>query len=130
MTVGTETPAAVALRAFSAALDGLVAAVDGGGLDPLDTGEFMVFLQDVESVRNRIPLVDHRMLRDAADRGLAVELGQGTLARMLTSARRISAAEASRRVRAADKLSPRVSMLGVALAPARPVLAAAQRAGR
>lgn len=132
MKLGEEAPAVAvlaALGAFSVALDQLVAAVHDGGLDHLDSSELVAFLQDFETVRNRMPLVDHRTLRDAEDRDLAGQLSQGTLARVLTSALRISAAEAGRRVRASEKLSPRVSVLGQGLAPARSVLAACQRAG-
>ncbi len=129
MTTGGATPAAAALQVLSGALDQLVAAVDAGGLDHLDDGELVAFLQGFETVRNRMPLVDHRMLSDAAGRELPERLGQGTLTRVWTSALRISAAEASRRVRAAEQLSPRGSMLGQPLDPARPVLAASQRAG-
>ena len=129
MDSGGLTPAPAALDAFSAALDQLVDAVGDGGLDHLDNGELMAFMQKFESVRNRMPLVDHRSLRDASNRDLAAWSGQGRLTRVLTSALRISAAEASRRVRAAEQLGPRVSMLGVPMVPARPVLAAAQQAG-
>lgn len=83
-----------------------------------------------EAVRNRIPLVDHRALRDAADRDLAGSLGQGRLTRLLTAALRISAGEAYRRVRAAEQVGERVTRLGERQAPVRPDLAAAQRAGQ
>lgn len=118
-----------ALRVLSAALDGLVSAVDGGGLDHLDDAGLMGFLRGFETVRNRLPVVDHAVLSEMANRGLADRLGQGTSVRVLTSALRLSAAEAGRRVRAAERLSPRVSMSGVPSGPARPVLAAAQRGG-
>jgi hypothetical protein len=51
------------------------------------------------------------------------------LSRVLTQALRISPGEAHRRVRAAEGLGQRVSMLGAPLPPVRPVLAAAQRDG-
>lgn len=129
MDSGGVTPAGAALNALSSALDQLIDAVNAGALDHFDTAEFTDFLRGFESVRNRMPLVDHRTLRDAAERDLAERLGQGRLATVLTSALRISAAEASRRVRASEQLSPRVSMLGEVLAPVRPVLAASQRTG-
>jgi DNA-binding transcriptional regulator YdaS (Cro superfamily) len=48
---------------------------------------------------------------------------------VLTSALRISKAEAARRVRAAEAVGPSTSMLGEPLAAVRPYLAAAQRDG-
>jgi hypothetical protein len=124
-----ETPVDQLLTRLTAALDELVGVVEAGGLEHLDTGEFVVFLQEFEAVRNRMPLVDHRALRDAEARDLAGTLCQGRLSRVLTQALRISSGEANRRVRAAEGLGKRVSMLGEPLPPVRPVLAAAQRDG-
>jgi hypothetical protein len=129
MDVAPGTPVGHALTALSAALDSLVAAVEAGGLDHFDTEKFVSFLQEFEAVRNRLPLVDHQVLRDAEARDLPGTLCQGRLARVLTQALRISPGEASRRVRAAEGLGGRVSMLGEPLPPSRPVLAAAQREG-
>jgi hypothetical protein len=123
------TPADEALTALASALDGLVKVVESGGLDHFDTAGFVGFLQEFERVRNRLPLVDHRMLRDAEQRDLAGVLCQGKLSRVLTQALRISAGEAHRRVRAAEQLGDRVSMLGEPSPPTRRVLAAAQRDG-
>lgn len=129
MELGEATPVGQALTALSAALDQLTAAVEAGGLDHYDTAGFVGFLQEFESVRNRMPLVDHRLLRDAEARNLAESLCQGRLSRVLTQALRISAGEANRRIRASEQLGGRVSMLGEPLPPLRPTLAAAQRAG-
>jgi Domain of unknown function (DUF222)/HNH endonuclease len=118
-----------ALLALTVALDGLVSAVDEGGLEHFDDEELVEFLQDFERVRNRLPLVDHRALRDAADRKLAEALCQGRLSRVLIQALRLNPGEANRRVRAAEELGGQTSMLGQPLAPRRPVLAAAQRDG-
>ena len=49
--------------------------------------------------------------------------------RVLTSVLRVSKREAAGRVRAAEAVGPRMSMLGEVLEPVRPVLAAAQRDG-
>ena len=123
-------PVNVALAALSGALDGLVAAVHDGGLDHLGTADLVLFLQRFEQVRNRMSLVDHRALGDAERRDLAGSLCQGRLSRVLQQALQISAGEAGRRVRAAEQLGFRTSMLGEPLPPARPVLAEAQREGR
>ena len=124
------TPVRQRLTAFSEALDLLVDEVEAGGLDHLDAASLMAFLQDLEAVRNRLPLVDHRALRDAAERDVAGALGQGRLTRVLTQALRISAGEACRRVRASEQVGDRVTVLGEHQAPVRAELAAAQRAGR
>jgi len=118
-----------ALAGLSAALDQLIEAVEAGGLDHYDTPDLVEFLQDFEQVRNRLPVVDHRVVRDALERDLAGTLCQGRLTRVLTQALRIGPGEAARRVRAAEQLGERVSMLGQSVPPVRPVLAAAQRAG-
>ncbi|GAA1825985.1 hypothetical protein JOF54_002367 [Microlunatus capsulatus] len=124
-----ETPVGRRLAALADALAGLVDEVEGGGLDHLDAAGLVAFLQDLETVRNRLPLVDHRALRDAADRDVAGALGQGRLTRLLTAALRISAGEAHRRVRASEQVGLRVTALGQPAPPIRPALAAAQRAG-
>ncbi len=126
----TSTPAADALTGFRASLDQLVAAVEDGDLDHLDDLGLVGFLQGFELQRNRMALVDHRMLRDAEQRGLAGRLGQSRLSTVLTGALRISAGKAARRVRASAVVGDRVSMCGEPLAPVRPVLAAAQRTGQ
>ena len=111
------SPVRRALAALSVALDGLVSAVDDGGLEHFDDVELVEFLQDFERVRNQLPLVDHRALRDAEERKLAEVLCQGRLSRVLTQALRLSPAEANRRVRAAEELGGQTSMLGQPLAP-------------
>lgn len=126
----TTTPVDHALTQFRASLDQLVAAVEDGGLDHHDDYGLVKFLQMFEVERNRMPLVDHSVIVDAEARGLAERLGQSRLTTVLTSALRISAGEASRRVRAAAAVGGRVSMLGDELPAIRPVLAAAQRAGQ
>lgn len=117
------------LTVLSRALTDLVATVEAGGLDALDDLGLVGFLREFEVVRNRMPLVDHRALRDAEDRNLAERSGQGRLTRVLTQALRISPGEAARRVRAAEQLGEQTSMLGEPVPPQRPVLAAAQRDG-
>ena len=103
--------------------------MEDGGLDGLDDAELVGFLQGFEQLRNRQPLVDHRVISDATRRGLPDALCQTNMARVLASALRISMPEAARRVRAAEALSERMSMTGEPLGPVRPQLATAQRAG-
>ncbi len=130
-TVGSvdEPPVTSALAVLSKDLDRLVAVLGGGGLDLVDDPELLGFLQAFEGFRNRLSLVDHRVLADAERRGLAGQLTHCSLTSLLVHSLRISPAEASRRTRAAAAVAPRVSALGVVLEPVRPVLAAAQRDG-
>ena len=129
MDIGVESPASQALAGLAAALDRLVEAVGTGGTDHYDTGQFLCFLQEFERIRNRMSLVDQRVLRDADQRDLAGALCQGRLSRVLTQTLRISAGEANRRVRASEDVGAGVGMSGEPLPPVRAVLAAAQREG-
>ena len=123
------SPVDLALRGLSSALDVLVASVDSGGLDQVDDVGLVRFLQGFEQVRNRMSLVDHRVITEGEARRLPESLTQTSMARVLTQALRIPAAEAGRRVRAAEALAERVTMHGEALGPRRPMLSASQRAG-
>jgi hypothetical protein len=123
------TPVDHALDQLVTSLDHLVKIVDDGGLDGYDGLQVVGFMRAFEQVRNRLPLVDHRIIADAERRELPSALCQGTMRRLLASTLRISRGEASRRVRAAAAVGERFSMLGEPLEPVRPCLAAAQRDG-
>ena len=83
----------------------------------ISTTQLVTFMQDLEQVRNRLPLADHRIIADAERRDLPQRLTQGTMVRTLLSSLRLSPGEASRRVRAAAAVGERVSMLGQPLTP-------------
>jgi hypothetical protein len=119
----------LALDALATSLDHLIKVVEDGGLDGYDNLGLIGFAQSFERIRNRLPLIDHRIIADAQRRNLADELSQRSLNRVLVHTLRLSAGEASRRVKAAEAVGERISMLGQPLAPLRPVLADAQRAG-
>jgi hypothetical protein len=123
------TPVDHALDHCEVDFEHLLKVVEGGDLDHYDDVDYVGFMQKYERMRNRMALVDHRVIRDGVDRKLPETLTQKSMQRVLTSALRISEAEASRRVRAAEKVGDRVSMRGEPLAPVRARLAAAQRAG-
>lgn len=132
MSGGTEieaSPVDYAFDQLSTSLDHLVKVVEDGGLDHCDHLQQVRFLQGFESLRNRLSLVDHRVISHGLATGLPEALVQPNMAQVLTSAVRISAAEAARRVRAAELVGGRLSALRVPLDPIRPTLAAAQRAG-
>lgn len=69
------------------------------------------------------------MVHDGATRGLPAALGEPSMRRVLATRLRLSPAEASRRVTAAEACGERVSILGETLVPLRPRLAGAQRDG-
>jgi len=121
-------PVDLALDALSTSLDHLVKLMEDGGLEVLDDAGLVGFLQGFERLRNRLPLVDHAAVGAAVARDLPGRLCQTNMARVLASALRISMPEAARRVRAAEAVGERTSMLGEPLGPVRPQLAAAQRA--
>jgi Domain of unknown function (DUF222)/HNH endonuclease len=135
MSIGADgveralTPVDEALDQLSVGLDHLIKLVEDGGLDHYDDTGLVGFLQCFEQVRNRLPLVDHHTVAAVESRELPAKLCQGSVRRVLTSVLRISKAEASRRVRAAEAVGPRTSMLGERLVPVRPHLAQAQRGG-
>lgn len=122
-------PLNAALDQVVKAFDQLLAVADDGGAHHLDDAGLVAFLQRFERLRNRVPLVDHRLLVEAEARGLAETLAQPNLARVLVATLRLSAGEAHRRLRAAVALGPRRAMSGEPLEPRRPLLAAAQRTG-
>jgi hypothetical protein len=124
--VGAVDPA---LDALNVSLDHLVKLVEDGRLETFDDTQLVEFVQGFERLRNRLPLIDHRMVRDAQRRNLPDVLCQSSLPRLLAATLRISVAEAARRVRAAGSLSDRLSMTGQPMDPVRPHLAAAQRSG-
>ena len=117
---GEPSPVDLALDQLNVGLDHLVKLVEDGGLETLDDAGLVGFLHGFEQLRNRLPLVDHSVIGEATRRNLAETLCQSTLARMLTVTLRLSPVEAARRVRAAEAVGPRTSMLGQPLQPVRP----------
>lgn len=124
-----DTPVDHALDEFLTGLDHLVKAVEDGGLDYFDDPQLLEFLQAFERGRNRIALVDHRAVADAERRHLPDRYLHKNVKSLLAATLRLSPAEAGRRVRAANAVGDRISMLGEKLDPVRPQLAAAQRDG-
>ena len=123
------TPIDHALAAWVTTFDHLVKLAGDGGLDGFDAGRVVGFMQEFERPRNRLALIDHQIIAAAERLDLPTVLCQGSMRRVLTSVLSLSKGEAARRVRAAEAVGPRTSMLGETLEPVRPVLAAAQQAG-
>ena len=126
---GEATEVDRALELWAAAQDQLIKVVEDGGLGVLDDLGLVGFAQRCEQIRNRTSLIDHRVVRDAESRRLPETWTQPNLTAVLVQVLRLSHGEAARRVRAAEQVGERVTMTGEPLAPLRPALAAAQRAG-
>ena len=129
MDVAT-TSTATAMSRLREAVDGLIETVECGGLDHLDEAGKVTLWQGLEEQRRRLPLVDHALIVDAQTHDLPGHYAFASLSMMLIKTLRLSPGEAAMRVRAADAVGSRTSMLGQPLAPPRPTLAAAQRAGQ
>src|SRR5829696_4142524 len=108
--VGIEPkPVDLALEQLTTGLDHLIKLVEDGGLEGYDNVGLVGFLQSFEQFRNRLPLIDHRAIRDAQARSLPDALTQTSLAKVLISALRLSPSEAHRRVKAAETVGERVN---------------------
>jgi Domain of unknown function (DUF222)/HNH endonuclease len=123
------SPLTLALDSLATSLDHLVKLTDDCALDDLGPTELVAFLQAVESFRNRLPVVDHAAVQTAIRRDVPHALCQRSMVRVMTQALRISAAEASRRVKAAEHLGDRAATSGERLTPWRAYASAAQREG-
>jgi Domain of unknown function (DUF222) len=119
----------VALDTFDTALDGLISAIESGSLDQLEAAEKVAVWQRFETLRNKLPLVDHGLIAHAEASDLAHQYCSATIAQFLIRVLQLSLGEAAARVRAAAALTPRISMLGEQLEPQLPRLAAVQRDG-
>jgi hypothetical protein len=95
----------------------------------LTTPERLALLERCETVRRRLPAVEHPLINQIGEQASETELG-GTLRFALADRLRITPGEASRRIHDAEDLGPRRAITGEALEPLLPATAAAQRAGQ
>ena len=118
-----------ALDTFDTALTDLIDTVDTGGLDHLSAEQKIAVWQRFETLRNKPPLIEHRMIADAELSDLPREYCCSTMTQFLVRVLQLSPGEAASRVRAAAAVGTRTSMLGLRLDPVLPRLAALQRDG-
>ena len=102
----------LAREMFRMGLEHLIKAVGDQGLDQLGGLGLVAFMQDVERARNLLSVVDHHIIAAAERLDLPTVLCQGSMRRVLTSVLGVSKREAACRVRAAEAVGPRTSMLG------------------
>ncbi|HEY6809818.1 MAG TPA: DUF222 domain-containing protein [Propionibacteriaceae bacterium] len=124
-----HSPLDKALDHFDAALTDLIRTIETGGLDHLEGAEKVAVWQRFERIRNRLPLIDHRLIADAEASDLPRQYCSSTINQFLVRVLQLSPGEAASRVQAATALGPRTSMLGERLEPLLPQLAALQRDG-
>ena len=69
MELGDSTSTAMdaALDALNEALDTLITTVESGALERLKAEEKVAVWQRFETMRNQLPLVDHRLIADARE---------------------------------------------------------------
>ena len=128
----TDDPAAVPLQAavdaVDAAVEDLIKAVEAD-LGGLGAFSLVGLLQRLETVRNKLPVVDRTIIQYGTEQGVPGVLSARSMRQVLMGGLRLSAGEAGRRAKAASQLADRHSQLGEPLEPLRPHVAAAQRAG-
>jgi len=110
------------LALLAAGMEELLAATAA----PLETPQLLLAL---EVARWKVSAVDHQVLSQAAEQGVAVQLGHRTLHQCLHQVLRISERDARARIRAAGVCGPRRAVIGPLLSPIQPCTAAAAHDG-
>ena len=115
----------VVLKQLAAVVDALVEL----DLSQLDRDELLELVRGLETQRRRLPVVDHALVAELDQRGVAGELAARDTKALLRDVARLSPREAKARYRAAIDLGPRRGLTGEMLAPLLPAVAAAQAEG-
>ena len=102
----------------------------GVNAEALSDREVLGVLDDLETLRRRLPALEHGLLARLAAQASPIALGAKTMADVLAQRLRISASEARRRLAGAADLGPRRALTGQPLAPVLAATAAAQAAGQ
>ncbi len=113
------------LALLAAGMEELLAATAA----PLETPQLLFALRALEVARRKVSAVDHQVLSQAAEQGVAVQLGHRTLHRRLHQVLRISERDARARIRAAEVSGSRRALTGPLLSPTQPCTAAAAHDG-
>ena len=113
--------AQVALAALRAARDEVL----GLDLSGCSDDTVLTVLQETETDRRRAVAVEHRVIAELDQRGVAAQRGMVKTAGLLSTMLRIDRTEAAARVAAAAELGPRRALTGEPLEPIFPTVAAA-----
>ena len=105
------------------------AGVDSRRLITESADEKIAVWQKFETIRNRQPLIDHRLIADAEAHHLSEEYCSSSMNQFLIRVLQLSPGDAAARIRAAAAVGPRTTMVGEKLQPLLPRLAALQRDG-
>jgi hypothetical protein len=115
---------------------GAVAAIRGGidallenDLSRLQRDELLDLIRDLERETRRLAAVDHVIVAEVDERGLAGELARANTATLLHDLLQISPAEAKARVEASRELTTRHGLTGEVTPPLFESIATAQRLG-
>src|SRR5579875_1605263 len=108
MTATLMGSAAVAVESMRADVDVLLSA----DLTSLSSTELTGLVADLEMQRRRLEAVDHRLLAEVADRGLAGDFGATSAPDLLVQLLRVSRREAKARMRRAGEVGPRRGLTG------------------
>jgi Domain of unknown function (DUF222) len=111
------------------ALDAVVSRACELSFDTLTIRELLAMLERWETIRRRMPVVDHGLINQIAARADEAELG-GRLPRALADRLRITRGDAARRVAEAADLDQRRALTGQPRPPQLSATAEGQRAGR
>jgi hypothetical protein len=98
-------------------------------LDRLTRDELLTLTRELETELRRLPVVQHAVVAELDDRGIAAEFALRDTASLLVDLVRLSRGEAKGRVRSAANLGPRREFNGTPLPPLFAGVAAAQAAG-
>ena len=98
-------------------------------LSALDRDELLAVVRGFETQRRRMPLIDHRLVAELDQRGVAGELAARNTRSLLRDLLRLSPREAKARYAAAVDLGPRRGLTGEPLPVLLPAVAAAQAQG-
>ena len=123
-----RAPVDVALDAFDTALNGLIETVETRGLDQLAADQKVAVWQRFETLRNRLPLIDHHLIADAEATDLAGSYCSSSVTRFLVQSVQLSP---GRLLPGPGRSSRRTTHVhvGERLEPVLPRLAALQRDG-
>ncbi|CAN3128069.1 HNH endonuclease signature motif containing protein [Mycobacterium sp. smrl_JER01] len=97
--------------------------------DELSHRELIGLLAELTTVVRSVPALEHKVLARLVDETEPGRVGAGSWKNVLTTALRVSSADAGRRLRRAKMLGPRRAMTGQPLAPMWEATAAAQAEG-